>query len=454
MTLSDFFAWFEERRRASDFAAVRVPLAGLSRWSSDPDTGNLVHDSGAFFTIEGLEVRKNSGPVRHWSQPIIRQPEIGVLGILVKEFNGVLHCLMQAKVEPGNVNGLQLSPTVQATRSNHTRKHRGAATRYLEYFLGPRRGRVLVDVLQSEQGSWFLGKRNRHMVVEVLDDIEVHDDFCWLTLGQLYQLLWIDNVLNMDTRTVLSCVPVGPVDDATAGMASADSFRLAIHRSLDPTTPSLAGARDITSWLAEEKTRHVLVRQTIPLNQVRGWHRTSHAIVHEEGRYFSIIGLDIRASTREVACWSQPILAPVPGGLAALLVRQRDGVLHALVQARVAGGALDVVEIAPTVQVTPANVHHLPEEQWPPYLTYVQNAPPERIRYDVLLSEEGGRLYHAVVRYVVIEVPDDFPLDAPSNYTWTPLHRLVSLLQHSYYLNVEARTLVACLMALWARRTT
>ena len=32
--------------------------------------------------------------------------------------------------------------------------------------------------------------------------------------------------------------------------------------------------------------------------------------------------------------------------------------------------------------------------------------------------------------------------------------QLDELLRHSYYLNVEARTLVACLMALWARRTT
>lgn len=455
MTLPDFFTWFEERRRAADFAAVRVPLAGLTNWSAESETGNLTHDSGGFFTIEGLEVHTDFGRVPHWSQPIIRQPEIGVLGILVKEFNGVLHCLMQAKVEPGNVNGLQLSPTVQATRSNHTRKHRGAATRYLEYFLGPRRGRVLVDVLQSEQGSWFLGKRNRHMVVEVLEDVEVHENFCWLTLGQLYQLLWTDNLVNMDVRSVLSCIPVGPIDHA--GSPSSDPFQDALHRSVDPAasdpeTSDPDVARDITSWLVEEKARHTLVRRSIPLNRVRGWVRTSDSIVHESGRYFSVIGLDVRANNREVARWSQPIVAPAGEGLAALLVRRWDGVLHALVQARVAAGAVDVVEIGPTVHVTPVNVQHLPREQWPPYLDYVLTVAPEQIRYDVRLSEEGGRLYHAVTRYLVIEVADDFPHDTPSNYTWTTVHRLASLLRHSYYLNVETRTLVACLTALWARR--
>ena len=40
---------------------------------------------------------------------------------------------------------------------------------------------------QSENGSWFLGKRNRNMVVEVLDDVEHDDNFAWLTLGQIHE---------------------------------------------------------------------------------------------------------------------------------------------------------------------------------------------------------------------------------------------------------------------------
>ena len=32
-----------------------------------------------------------------WKQPIINQPEIG-LGFITKEFNGILHFLVQAKV--------------------------------------------------------------------------------------------------------------------------------------------------------------------------------------------------------------------------------------------------------------------------------------------------------------------------------------------------------------------
>ena len=53
------------------------------------------------------------------------------------------------------------------------------------------------------------------MIVETDEPIEVLDDYCWLTVGQIQRLLTVDNVVNMDTRTVLSCMPFGghPTDD-------------------------------------------------------------------------------------------------------------------------------------------------------------------------------------------------------------------------------------------------
>ncbi|WP_237307948.1 NDP-hexose 2,3-dehydratase family protein [Streptomyces alboflavus] len=131
-------------------SVVPVPFRELPQWSFTRD-GDLVHDSGRFFTVSGMRVRGPEGPGR--DQPVIVQPEIGVLGLLIKDLDGEPHVLLQAKAEPGNIDGIQLSPTVQATRSNYTRVHRGGATRHLEHFTGPGRGRVLVDSLQSEQGA-------------------------------------------------------------------------------------------------------------------------------------------------------------------------------------------------------------------------------------------------------------------------------------------------------------
>jgi dTDP-4-dehydro-6-deoxy-alpha-D-glucopyranose 2,3-dehydratase len=448
MSMADFFSWFAERAKANRQDVDLVPLAELTGWRFQPDTGNLGHASGRFFTVEGLRVRTDHGGQRRWCQPIIVQPEVGLLAILVKEFGGVPHYLMQAKVEPGNVNGLQLSPTVQATRSNYTRVHGGSGIKYLEHFVAPRRGRVLVDVLQSEQGAWFLHKRNRNMIVEVTEDVPVDEDFCWLTLDQIRQLLRLDHVVNMDARTVLSCIPptLGRPAADGARLATDGTFAQAVRRSL-ATDDALHSTREMLSWLTEVRARTELVQQRIPLDDVGadGWRCTPARIFRDDGRFFEVVGVDVRATKREVVSWQQPLIAPVGPGLLALLVKRIDGVLHALVQARIEAGALNVAELAPTVHCRPGNYAGLPADRHPRFLDYVQTIDPAQIRYEAQHSEEGGRFYHAQNRYLVVEVGEDFPVDASPEHRWLSLHQLCDLLLHSNYLNVELRTLLACI---------
>lgn len=108
--LAGFDDWFAEYGEKICTTAERVPLAALDQWYETPVTGDLRHRTGKFFTVHGLRVHDPTGAVHWWDQPIIDQPEVGILGILVKEFDGVPHFLMQAKAEPGNPGGLQLSP--------------------------------------------------------------------------------------------------------------------------------------------------------------------------------------------------------------------------------------------------------------------------------------------------------------------------------------------------------
>lgn len=446
LATDEFHEWLAERARAHEYQVTRVPLDDMPGWIVRPDTGNLVHASGRFYSIEGLRVDTDHRDDGRWAQPIIVQPEIGILGILVKEFDGVLHCLMQAKMEPGNINTLQLSPTVQATKSNYTRVHEGSAVPYLEYFTAPRRGRVLADALQSEQGSWFLRKRNRNIVVETDEDVPLRDDFCWLTLKQLRELLLVDNLVNMDARTVLASIRL----TAPPGRASAvreDSFRGALIRSLARPGGSLHSTAELLSWFTELKARHELHQTRLPLAQVRGWRRDNGAIAHESGRFFEVIGVDVRASSREVAHWAQPLVAPREKGVLACLTRRIDGVLHLLVQARTEAGTFDVVEMAPTVHCTPGN--YTGERHRPPYLDDALNADPSRIRCDVVHSEEGGRLFHAENRYLIVEVDDGFPLETPDDYMWMTVRQLSDLVQYGNHLNVELRSLLTCVQALW-----
>lgn len=414
-SVGPFDSWWAEQSGRTEFEVRRIPFDDLEKWHIDESTGDIRHDSGRFFSVQGLRVRSERGPVRQWSQPIINQPEIGILGILVKRFDGVLHCLMQCKMEPGNINGLQLSPTVQATRSNYTRAHHGAEVLYLDYFVKPRPGQVLVDVLQSEHGSWFLRKRNRNMVVEVDEDVPVADDFCWLTLAQIGELLRVNNLVNMDSRTVLSCLPL------TGG---------------EERRPD----RALQSWFTEVCSAHDVHTERIPLAEAEGWYRLSDEIRHEQGLHFKVVAVSVRASSREVARWTQPMFEPCGIGIVAFLVRRVDGVAHVLAHARAEPGFVDVVEIGPTVQYQPSSY---PDGK-PPFADLVLHAPAERIRYDAVLSEEGGRFYRAENRYLIVEMDEEIPA-LPEDYRWLSLGQLSDLLAHRNYLNVQARTLVGAM---------
>ncbi|MER7045019.1 NDP-hexose 2,3-dehydratase family protein [Streptomyces jumonjinensis] len=423
----DVCAWLAERRRATAVHVARIPFAELDEWRFERGTGNIAHRSGRFFTVEGMQVTEDDGPRREWQQPVIRQPEVGILGILAKEFDGVLHFLMQAKSEPGNTNPLQLSPTVQATRSNYTKAHGGTDVQLIDYFVRPDRDRVIADVLQSEQGSWFYRKSNRNMIVETADEIPARDDFRWLTLGQIAELLHEDDVVNMNARSVLACVP----------------YR-------DTAPGALLSDVQLLSWFTGERSRRDVRAHRIPLASVRGWKHGVEAIEHEEGRYFKVVAVSVRGGNREVAGWNQPLIEPVGAGLAAFLVREIDGVPHVLVHARAEGGFLDTVELAPTVQCTPGDYAHLPAADRPPFLDAVLDAPLSRIRYQAVHSEEGGRFLNARSRYLAVDAATA-SLDPPPGYAWATPAQLRALTRHGHYLNMEARTLLACLNATAAR---
>ena len=207
LSTAAFSEWLDNQNNLIQFDCELISLKEIKDWHFDQEK-NLRHVTNKFFSIEGIKVKVLSNDkVKEWSQPIINQPEIGILGILCQKRSGLLYFLMQAKMEPGNVNKAQLSPTLQATKSNFTQVHGGKSPPYLEYFQNLSDKTIIVDQLQSEQGARFLRKRNRNMIIEVDRNIHVNllNNYCWLTLGQLKHLIKQNNIINMDARTVLSC---------------------------------------------------------------------------------------------------------------------------------------------------------------------------------------------------------------------------------------------------------
>ena len=419
-TYEKFIELFNERKKVNYFNVTHVSFSELEEWSFDNMC--LKHNSGKFFKIEGIRVKTNYGFSPTWDQPIINQHEIGILGIITKVFNNKRYYLMQAKMEPGCINILQLSPTVQATKSNFSQVHKGKLPNYLEYFIDRSKSKIIVDQLQSEQGCRFLRKRNRNMIVEVKEDIPVLQDFFWLTLDEIKKLLHIDNFVNMDTRSVISAIPLTilPGED--------DKQYFSTNK--------------ILSWYIDQKVKYELEVEKVPLTSMKGWKITEKEII-KESNYFSVIGVKVEAINREVKSWTQPMIKDLNFGLMGFIVKEINGIKHFLVQTKVMPGNMDIIDLSPSISCSNYKRLIASDEQ-PLFLEYFLNSEKYNIHLDVLQSEEGGRFYHFQNRNMIVEIPEDEELDIDDNYMWITYNQMAQFIPRGMF-NIESRSLIAAI---------
>ncbi len=440
-TDNDIIGWLRQRNAEVDVQIDRMPLAELEGWHFNNDM-SLCHNSGKFFSIEGIHVETDYGKVNVWEQPIINQPEVGFLGILTKMIDGVLYFLMQAKIEPGNVNNVQISPTLQATKSNFTQVHQGKKPACLDYFINAKPGQILLDQLQSEQGARFLRKRNRNIIIKVDEDVELLPDFRWMTLGQIKALMAYDNMVNMDTRTVISGINFSKYLTPLVDLSEMSDWGLLLMKSMQEQIGYYT-MDELISWLSNQKAMYNLLVYPKPMKEIRDWRIKEYEISRDDNEFFKVIGVKVTISNREVSSWCQPLVQPQQQGLCAFIIKDIGGVPHFLVQAKLECGNYDVMELAPTVQCLTGRYDT--NTDTPPFVSYVLNAPKDEILFDTLQSEEGGRFFHEQNRNMLIRVGDDFPLTVPDNYRWMTLCQLFSFLKFNNFLNIQARSLLSAL---------
>jgi oxidase EvaA len=202
-------AWFRKIRNSSKQKTKLIAIAQLKDWQVDEKTFNIMHKTGKFYSIEGLDIKGANREISSWQQPVINQPEVGILGFTVKKINGIYHFLIQAKEEPGNICEVQISTTVMATQSNLKRVHKGKKVLFSEYFTDNKKAKVIFKKKQSEEGARFYKKNNLNIIVEVNKNQlkKVPPNFKWVSLYQLKQLLNKPNTVNAPARSVISCLP-------------------------------------------------------------------------------------------------------------------------------------------------------------------------------------------------------------------------------------------------------
>lgn len=430
--------WISSARRKASLSTMIVPLDDIQGWRKDEHSGNIIHKDGKFFSVMGIHCRHRTERSEiEWDQPIIEQPETGILGILAKKIDGVLHFSLQAKEEPGNIGGVQLSPTVQATYSNYTGAHGGTAPLFLSHFISPASERIIFARMQSEDGGRFLYKSNRNMIIDGGDglSVELPDGFIWLTLRQISRLIRQDDLVNACARSILSAL----LFLTQAGDVARDTGDDAIIGC-----QSLPG---MLQWLDDRRAVNHVQSRRIGLNELQEWQFDGKGFFsHKEKRFFRVVGLKISSETREVTSWGQPIIENLATGIIGLLVRKVASGMELLMQAKAEVGNRNTVQLGPTVQFTQAN-YEGSRKLAKPFL-YEEFLEPSRFRiiHESRQSEEGARFYREHHLHRVLLFSDDAGLVLPPDYRWVQLEQVMFMVHLGKQVNSCARSILSCLL--------
>lgn len=438
----EILEWIEEKNKLINvkIEQVNYNYLGNNGWYYDEKLGEIRNENGSFFQIKGIKRSVNNEVVEE--QPIIVQNEIGYLGIIGKVINGVLYFLMQAKIEPGNVNKLQISPTIQATKSNFMRAHGGRAPAYLEFFSNKNNYEIVVDQIQSEQSSRFWGKRNRNIIIVVDDDIKILDSHRWMTLGQIKQLMKIDNLVNMDTRTVISCIPFALRKFTYKELTHIKSnFKnQALFNSIFFGDSGI-NINKIYQYLNEVKMLDNSTVQLVPLTDLNNWSWDENGALSSQAGEFSVIFCDIEIEGREVKHWQQPLLAATSPSIFGLAFCIENDTVLFLVHAKSEIGCFDKIEIGSTVQLNTFSDQESIVDKI--FMTHFNQN--KGIVFKGLFSEEGGRFYQEQNMNVIMRVNKNDFASLPAGYFWADYQTLNILIQFNNCLNIQLRNLLSIL---------
>ena len=439
-SIDGILSWIRDLHGYEKISVEECSINDSTFWFYDDYNGEILNRKRSFFSIKGM--RRFEDGEYSGEQPIIIQPEIGYLGIICREINGILHFLMQAKIEPGNVNTVQLSPTIQATKSNFTRAHGGQLPFYFDLFENSDHYELLYDQIQSEQGTRFYKKRNRNMIMLVDEDFEIYPNFKWMTLGQIKKLMEIDNLVNMDTRTVLSGIPLLTPNISGNRKKGLSSYfhDQSLASSLFDSDPSQE-IPYVFHILNNYKMFHDVKLATVPLNQLVDWSIDEYGITCKKQADYMVRYYDIEISGRETKHWTQPLFKAIGMATFGLLSRVQNGKREYLVKLKPEIGSFDKAEIGPSVQWEPS--HYLYNDNEVDKLFRLKHENRQGIMVDVVLSEEGGRFYHEQNHNVIIETdPNELGI-LPEDYIWVSYAALSFLVQANYCLNIQLRNLLS-----------
>ena len=408
--------WLSNQKKKHKLKVSINNLNQLKKWKVNKI--EISHESKKFFKIIGIKVISNFYK-NNWDQPIIVQNEVGILGII--KSTKTKKYLLQAKVEPGNINKLQLAPTVQATKSNYKQVHGGSKVPYIEFF---QKLKKMAKYNQSEQGFRYFNKFNSNILLELSGKIQKKNEFYWFTRNEIKKLILKKNLLNMDTISILSSVV----------------------KKINKDNP-INNSKTIFNWIKNLDKKFYIKVKIIRLNQLKDWSVNLKEITHKMFKHFSIIGVNVKANKREVKTWSQPIIKGKKMAFAGFLKTRLNNTDHYLCRYTIKPGIKNSI-IGCTINTSDLSMYDKKNnfneiEKKFMKIFFHSKYLKKNIIFDNILSDEGGRFYQCQIRYKVLMLNYKLIKKIPCDYIWLSHNQIVDMIRNKK-IDIESRLLFAC----------
>lgn len=443
--------WQSLSVRNNKFEISPIDFEDSAEWRFEK--GQLRHRTAGFFSLAGIAAEARDSFLDGWKQLIIVQRQTAINGFLLRNTDVGAEVLFQGRVEPGNVNGMQLAPTVQSTKSNYERLHGGAATPMVELFTEPDRAETVYDELQSEEATRYHGKYNRNVVLRVPTDCDVDapSTFRWYNIDAIRQFAITSNILNTDARSVLSCMGWDALVGADGPFAGhpQGSFGAELRNSYDASEDTAEqSTMDLLHWLASLRVRCGLRTRIIDLKDLQNWVVEKDCIREREVEHgFSARQYRVTAIGREVKSWDQPLILSNSVGRVMLVGQVRKGVLHFMVKANQEVGFLEGIQLSASVIISPGETCRTEDRTERVLIDHVADGNKTTVLNHCRQSEEGGRFYKEENDYEIVLLDPDAQLPDSDFYRWVTLSQIRRLIQIPGVISIEFRGVLALLLA-------
>lgn len=399
--------------------------------------GKLSHITGRFFNIVGIQWNSSENNFIH--APFIDQWEIGLLAIAIHHGRDTM-LLIDAKFEPGNVFGVDLAPTFQATKSNQDLAHNGRPSHLKELFLDS--PNFLTFSNQSEQGSRFLNKWNSNAILELENKINPPPGMRGLTFSDIQTALLTSHTVNTDARSVLTCSnwSLWVKNSLELFAQLPESLRKPAIKSFS-NTPNKKLPQKLTKILKYNFQTYNIPYKICPLIEKQGSLK-----VHSTGKDIgiNIINLSANSSSREVTNWTQPLIQSKNTSTEILIGKIENKELKFFFRPVVEIGYKYQAQLGNSFSYSDAARHSNDNKEWFDVQIIISNS---ELLASVNQSDEGGRFYKQIVRYELLVIKNHGNLsEFDSQGHWLSLSNINMLSSISGFFTNEARTTISLIL--------